>query len=576
MAFEGALGDLDRSASPIYDAIGPAATIAAISLSSIKINLPPDRPPSLFRLVNQEIREKLVDSIQNKLARSKAGRACGFIDLWSVPYPTHTSTYSHLSDFCKCIRWSDLGARLCLQCDLANAVMSYHRKSPTVYTCHAGLIDYQLPLIHRDGRVVGTFVGGQLASSHLDFLHIARLGEALRIARPEWPGAAGCLPVLTRQVADAICDELTEALKSQELEGLDYNALESQVERLRDHLKLQAEPDFGLYNLSIRKWLCWHPVYVQKAVPVDMRRSVILVNTARQNEQEERGNGNGVRAGWFHKTIGGFDESASLMDVGRTMLADLIGEWKQVGQKDGRPEKVVLAGQRSTLMDDQEIYYPSRATGELRYLRAWIGNGSPRGVYHLGHFLEDRDEDLCACVSEAIAKLEATVDFSNARMGERWGIPVSGNDVRDEVRRACMAVTGATDVDTKRIHVEALVERMIMLESAPPADIEYEDQTNEVVVAFRMLAGELRNALRSARCDSRRLDTLACALRRSSETLNWPRIDSHVGRKRALDAFYWSLVADTDDDGGGTHAQNGTGCHPIGRRGRTNGKRRPT
>ena len=60
----------------------------------------------------------------------------------------------NFTDFCiKLTRGSELGCKRCQKCD---------REGSGVYHCHAGLVDFSIPITLADGTVLGSIIGGQV------------------------------------------------------------------------------------------------------------------------------------------------------------------------------------------------------------------------------------------------------------------------------------------------------------------------------------------------------------------------------------------------------------------------------
>lgn len=75
---------------------------------------------------------------------------------------------SEFTEFCTNLtRKSPIGCKRCEQCDKNGALETYRNKKPTVYRCHAGLIDYASPIIV-NGKVIGSFIGGQVRTGPID------------------------------------------------------------------------------------------------------------------------------------------------------------------------------------------------------------------------------------------------------------------------------------------------------------------------------------------------------------------------------------------------------------------------
>lgn len=75
---------------------------------------------------------------------------------------------SGFTDFCTNLtRKSKLGCKRCEECDKMGALQTLHSGKPSVYYCHAGLLDYAAPIMVED-RFVGSFIGGQVRTSDID------------------------------------------------------------------------------------------------------------------------------------------------------------------------------------------------------------------------------------------------------------------------------------------------------------------------------------------------------------------------------------------------------------------------
>lgn len=75
----------------------------------------------------------------------------------------------NFTDFCiKLTRGSEEGCRRCVKCD---------QEGEGIYPCHAGLVDFGIPITLNDGTVLGSVIGGQVLPEEPDeekFRQIAR------------------------------------------------------------------------------------------------------------------------------------------------------------------------------------------------------------------------------------------------------------------------------------------------------------------------------------------------------------------------------------------------------------------
>ncbi len=75
---------------------------------------------------------------------------------------------SNYTQYCSCyIRGSELGNKLCAQCDKYTAQRAYESGEACIHICHAGLIDFAAPIV-ADGHIAGHFVGGQVLADMPD------------------------------------------------------------------------------------------------------------------------------------------------------------------------------------------------------------------------------------------------------------------------------------------------------------------------------------------------------------------------------------------------------------------------
>lgn len=84
---------------------------------------------------------------------------------------------SNFTEFCtKYTRGSVLGQKRCCECDLKWGQLAAKNGEPVIYSCHAGLTDFAVPIIVA-GKQIGTFFGGQILTHKPDekeFRQVAR------------------------------------------------------------------------------------------------------------------------------------------------------------------------------------------------------------------------------------------------------------------------------------------------------------------------------------------------------------------------------------------------------------------
>lgn len=114
---------------------------------------------TLTQLIKPEILQQVQDAFSDF-----TGMAAITTNAEGIPV-TKGSNFTH---FCTGImRESAVGSRNCKKCDKEGALATMRTGNPTVYPCHAGLVDFSAPIMVND-RMVGCFVGGQVLTSELD------------------------------------------------------------------------------------------------------------------------------------------------------------------------------------------------------------------------------------------------------------------------------------------------------------------------------------------------------------------------------------------------------------------------
>ena len=97
---------------------------------------------------------------------------------------------SGFTEFCtELVRKTELGCKRCNECDRNGAIQSLNTGRPSVYVCHAGLIDFAAPIMV-DGELVGSFIGGQVHPDNLDEEYMTKKAVEMGIDPAEYIEAA--------------------------------------------------------------------------------------------------------------------------------------------------------------------------------------------------------------------------------------------------------------------------------------------------------------------------------------------------------------------------------------------------
>lgn len=97
----------------------------------------------------------------------------------------------NFTDFCiKLTRGSEEGCRRCEKCD---------REGKGVYDCHAGLVDFGIPITLNDGTVLGSVIGGQVLPENTDDEKFRAMARELGIDEDAYIDALHKVNVRTKE-----------------------------------------------------------------------------------------------------------------------------------------------------------------------------------------------------------------------------------------------------------------------------------------------------------------------------------------------------------------------------------------
>lgn len=110
----------------------------------------------------------------------------------------------NFTDFCiKLTRGSAEGCRRCEKCD---------REGKGVYSCHAGLVDFGIPITLEDGTVLGSVIGGQVLPENPDEEKFRETARELSIDEDTYIEALRKINVRSRQQIDAAANLLGDVI----------------------------------------------------------------------------------------------------------------------------------------------------------------------------------------------------------------------------------------------------------------------------------------------------------------------------------------------------------------------------
>lgn len=114
----------------------------------------------------------------------------------SVDLEGNVTRPSNFNDFCmKYTRGCEKGLKRCLDCDLQGGKEANLTGKPSVYFCHAGLIDFAVPIIV-GGEHVGSIIGGQVLASKPDEVKFRAIAEEFGIDPNQYITALKKIPII--------------------------------------------------------------------------------------------------------------------------------------------------------------------------------------------------------------------------------------------------------------------------------------------------------------------------------------------------------------------------------------------
>lgn len=143
--------------------------------------LPNEEEIKLIDLLSVEELQLAQDAV------SKVTRMAALItDENGVPITQGSNFSRFCTDFC---RKSEEGRRRCENCDKMGAISALEQKQPVFYFCHANLVDFAAPIM-LNGRMIGSFIGGQVLSQPPDLDAMKRTAREIDVDPDEFIEAA--------------------------------------------------------------------------------------------------------------------------------------------------------------------------------------------------------------------------------------------------------------------------------------------------------------------------------------------------------------------------------------------------
>ncbi len=150
----------------------------------------------------------------------------------------------NFTDFCiNLTRGSEEGCRRCEKCD---------REGKGVYNCHAGLVDFGMPITLNDGTVLGSVIGGQVLPEEPDEAKFRKVAGELGINPDRYIEALHNVNVRTRKQIEAsaklLGDVINMFVRHSYTEAINNNILDSLLKGIDE-----AASEINIANEANRK-----------------------------------------------------------------------------------------------------------------------------------------------------------------------------------------------------------------------------------------------------------------------------------------------------------------------------------
>lgn len=139
----------------------------------------------------------------------------------------------NFTDFCiKLTRGSAEGCRRCEKCD---------REGEGVYSCHAGLVDFGIPITLNDGTVLGSVIGGQVLPEEPDEDKFRQVAKEIGVNEDKYIDALHKVAVRPQEQINAAANLLGDVINMYVRTCYEEKKNEAMIERLREGISKAAK-----------------------------------------------------------------------------------------------------------------------------------------------------------------------------------------------------------------------------------------------------------------------------------------------------------------------------------------------
>lgn len=225
-----------------------------------------------------------VDALQQ--IQDGFSRYTGMAALTTDVNGTPVTTGSGFTKFCmELTRQSEKGCHNCEECDKNGALLTLKNGHASVYTCHAGLMDFAAPIMV-EGNFIGSFIGGQVRTGLIDKEKMRQRALKYGIDPEEYIAAAEETAQMTQQELQEAADFLEEIAESiSSLAYRNYLALQ-ESKKMENAAKSQTKFVMGMTTNIERSMMKWFEI-VQNTIDTTDNEEIRELLSQMQAEGEE-------------------------------------------------------------------------------------------------------------------------------------------------------------------------------------------------------------------------------------------------------------------------------------------------